>query len=102
MNINGSVALVTGGASGLGEATVREYVARGGRAMIVDLNAERGEQLASELGEAAAFAKADVSDPETFLPDPSRGVEQPLAPLLLGIALVLLLMELWLRQVRRR
>ncbi len=62
MNIHGSVALVTGGASGLGEATVREYVARGGRAVIVDLNADRGEQLAEELGDAAVFAKADVSN----------------------------------------
>jgi NAD(P)-dependent dehydrogenase (short-subunit alcohol dehydrogenase family) len=61
MNINGSVALVTGGASGLGEATVREFVRRGGRAVIVDLNAERGEALAGELGDAAVFAKADVS-----------------------------------------
>ncbi len=62
MNIKGAVALVTGGASGLGEATVREFVARGGRAVIVDLNEERGEQLAAELGEAAVFAKSDVSN----------------------------------------
>lgn len=63
MDIKGSVALVTGGASGLGEATVRELVARGGRAVIVDLNAERGEQLSSELGDAAVFVKADVTNP---------------------------------------
>ena len=62
MDIKGSVALVTGGASGLGEATVRELVARGGRAVIVDLNAERGQQLSSELGDAAVFVKADVSN----------------------------------------
>ena len=61
MEIDGSVALVTGGASGLGEATVREFVARGGKAVIVDLNEERGTQLANELGGAAAFAKTDVS-----------------------------------------
>jgi NAD(P)-dependent dehydrogenase (short-subunit alcohol dehydrogenase family) len=61
MEIKGSVSLVTGGASGLGEATVRELVGRGGRAVIVDLNADRGNQLASELGDAAAFAQADVS-----------------------------------------
>lgn len=63
MDIKGSVALVTGGASGLGEATVRELVARGGRAVIVDLNAERGQQLSSELGDAAVFVKADVTNP---------------------------------------
>lgn len=60
MNIEGSAALVTGGASGLGEATVREIVRRGGRAVIVDLNADRGNQLASELGDAAIFVRADV------------------------------------------
>lgn len=64
MNISGSVALVTGGASGLGEATVRELVRRGGRAVIADLNEERGNELASELGDAALFAKADVSNTE--------------------------------------
>ena len=64
MKLEGSVALVTGGASGLGEATVREIVARGGRAVIVDLNEERGKQLAEELGDAARFARADVSRAE--------------------------------------
>jgi NAD(P)-dependent dehydrogenase (short-subunit alcohol dehydrogenase family) len=64
MNISGSVALVTGGASGLGEATVREIVRRGGRTVIVDLNAERGTELAKELGDAAVFCKADVSNAE--------------------------------------
>jgi NAD(P)-dependent dehydrogenase (short-subunit alcohol dehydrogenase family) len=64
MKINGSVALVTGGASGLGEATVRQLVGRGGKVVIVDLNADRGRQLASELGNAATFAQADVSKAE--------------------------------------
>ncbi len=64
MKINGSVALVTGGASGLGEATVRQLVTEGGRVVIVDLNADRGKQLAAELGEAAIFAQADVSNAE--------------------------------------
>jgi NAD(P)-dependent dehydrogenase (short-subunit alcohol dehydrogenase family) len=62
MQIDGSVVLVTGGASGLGEATVRQMVSQGGRVVIVDLNAERGKQLAAELGDAAAFAQADVSN----------------------------------------
>jgi NAD(P)-dependent dehydrogenase (short-subunit alcohol dehydrogenase family) len=62
MQIDGSVVLVTGGASGLGEATVRRLVSQGGRVVIVDLNAERGKQLAAELGEAATFAQADVSN----------------------------------------
>ncbi len=62
MKIDGSVAMVTGGASGLGEATVRQWVSKGGRAVIVDLNAERGEKLAAELGDPASFVPADVSD----------------------------------------
>ena len=62
MKIDGSVAIVTGGASGLGEATVRQWVSKGGRAVIVDLNVERGEKLAAELGDGASFVPADVSD----------------------------------------
>jgi len=62
MKIAGSVALVTGGASGLGEATVRKLVSQGGLAVIVDLNADRGKKLAAELGDAATYAQADVSN----------------------------------------
>ena len=64
MEIQDSVALVTGGASGLGEATIRGLVAAGSRAVIVDLDSERGEALATELGEGVTFVQADVSDPE--------------------------------------
>jgi len=53
-------ALVAGGASGLGEATARALAARGARVTIADLNEERGEALATELG--ATFVKADVTD----------------------------------------
>jgi NAD(P)-dependent dehydrogenase (short-subunit alcohol dehydrogenase family) len=48
----------------LGEATVRQFVSRGGSAVIVDLNEERGNALATELGAAATFVRADVSNPE--------------------------------------
>jgi NAD(P)-dependent dehydrogenase (short-subunit alcohol dehydrogenase family) len=64
MKIDGSVALVTGGASGLGEATVRQLVSQGGCVVIVDLNGDRGKRLAEELGDAATFARADVSNAE--------------------------------------
>src|SRR5258708_25561932 len=63
MNIQGKVALVTGGASGLGAASVRTIVAAGGRAMILDLNEKAGQALAGALGDAVRFVRADVSDP---------------------------------------
>ena len=60
MQLEGIGALVAGGASGLGEATARALAARGARVTIADLNEERGEALAAELG--ASFAKADVTE----------------------------------------
>ncbi len=58
------IALVTGGASGLGEACVRAIVAAGGKVVAVDMNAERGAALASELGDNVVFAQADVTSEE--------------------------------------
>jgi NAD(P)-dependent dehydrogenase (short-subunit alcohol dehydrogenase family) len=60
MDLNGIGALVAGGASGLGEATARELAARGARVTVADLNEERGEALAAEIG--GTFAAADVTD----------------------------------------
>ena len=62
MDLNGIGALVTGGASGLGEATARELAGRGARVTLADLNEEKGEALASELG--GGFVLADVTDEE--------------------------------------
>jgi NAD(P)-dependent dehydrogenase (short-subunit alcohol dehydrogenase family) len=56
------VALITGGASGLGEATARRILADGGSVVLVDLPGGRGEELAEDLGERARFAAADVRD----------------------------------------
>jgi 3-hydroxyacyl-CoA dehydrogenase/3-hydroxy-2-methylbutyryl-CoA dehydrogenase len=62
MRLEGAVAIVTGGASGLGEATVRTLVEGGGRAAILDRPQSNGEKLAQELGAAhAIFAPADVT-----------------------------------------
>jgi NAD(P)-dependent dehydrogenase (short-subunit alcohol dehydrogenase family) len=61
MKIEGAAALVTGGASGLGEATVRALVARGAKVVIVDRDESRGQALAQALGEAVRFAKTDVT-----------------------------------------
>jgi len=66
MRVRGSGALVVGGASGLGEATVRALHGAGASVTIADLNTERGEALASELGERAAFVRADVTDAESL------------------------------------
>lgn len=62
MQVKDSVVLVTGGASGLGEATVRSFVDRGAKAAILDMSWEAGEKLASGLGGRAIFIKTDVAD----------------------------------------
>jgi NAD(P)-dependent dehydrogenase (short-subunit alcohol dehydrogenase family) len=62
MHIEGASALVAGGASGLGAATARRLHAAGATVTIADLNAERGEALANELGDRAAFVACDVTD----------------------------------------
>lgn len=67
MNIEGSVALVTGGASGLGEATLRTLVKKGAKAVILDMNEERGTAVAAELGDAVRFVKTDVTDEDQVL-----------------------------------
>src|SRR5579864_5054900 len=58
----GRVAIVTGGASGLGRATVELFVEEGAQVVIADLDAERGEQLASDLGKPAAFKLTNVAE----------------------------------------
>jgi 3-hydroxyacyl-CoA dehydrogenase / 3-hydroxy-2-methylbutyryl-CoA dehydrogenase len=62
MDIRNSVAIVTGGASGLGEATVERLLAGGGRVGIFDVNEERGRALAGKHPGRAIFARVDVTD----------------------------------------
>ncbi len=62
MRIDGANALVAGGASGLGAATARRLHAAGATVTIADLNADKGEALALELGDGASFASCDVTD----------------------------------------
>ena len=59
MDISGKTLLVTGGGSGLGEATVREIVQAGGRAVIADVNAKTSEALAAELERAVRAVRRD-------------------------------------------
>src|SRR5262245_7786150 len=61
MQISGKSFIVTGGASGLGEGTVRMLVANGGKVVIADVQAEKGQALAAELGAATTFVRCDVS-----------------------------------------
>ena len=64
MRIDGSGALVVGGASGLGEATARRLHRDGAHVVVADLNEERGAELVGDLGERAQFVRADVTDEE--------------------------------------
>jgi NAD(P)-dependent dehydrogenase (short-subunit alcohol dehydrogenase family) len=75
MEIKGCIALVTGGASGLGEAAVRELAGGGARVAILDLDEEGGQQTASELGEAAIFCKTDVTDERSVQEAVNKTVE---------------------------
>jgi 3-hydroxyacyl-CoA dehydrogenase / 3-hydroxy-2-methylbutyryl-CoA dehydrogenase len=76
MEIRGIAALVSGGGSGLGEATAREIVARGGRVAILDLGLSKGAEVAASLGEAALFTEADVTDEEQVTAAIDRALER--------------------------
>ena len=71
MKVSQTIAIVTGGASGLGEATTRRLVAAGGKVAIFDLNEERGQALVQELGSDVAYFQTNVTD--------SQQVEQRVA-----------------------
>jgi len=60
MKIDGKTAVITGGASGLGEATARRLAGLGSNVVVLDLDEERGQALVSELGDKAAFCKTDI------------------------------------------
>ncbi len=65
MDLHGISAIVTGGASGLGEATVRSLTERGARCVIVDMNQDKGDAVAKDVG--GVFVKADVADTEQVI-----------------------------------
>ncbi len=61
MTISNKTAIITGGASGLGEATARHFHSLGANVAIFDLNAERGEEICQELGDRSVFYEVDVT-----------------------------------------
>lgn len=62
MDLKNASALVTGGAGGFGSATVRRLAQRGAKVVIADVNAERGEALAEEVGNGSVFVATDIMD----------------------------------------
>jgi len=59
--LEGKVAIVTGGAAGFGAGIARAYVAEGAQVVVADIDAERGEKFARELGASASFVRCDVA-----------------------------------------
>lgn len=84
MQIEGASAVVTGGASGLGEATVRRLHACGARVVIVDRDDSRGPKLAQELGDGVVFLKTDVTSEVEVQAAVDRA--QELAPLRIAVS----------------
>ena len=65
MDINGASAVVTGGASGIGAATARQLAAKGARVVVADLQADKGEALADEIG--GVFVTVDVTKTDQII-----------------------------------
>lgn len=65
MDIQNKVAVITGGASGLGRATVELFVSKGAKVAIFDMNAEAGEALATSLGDSVIYCNVNVADEES-------------------------------------
>lgn len=75
MEIKGKVAIVTGGASGLGQACVEMFVKHGARVMIFDRSVEKAKALCESIGDSVAFVEVDVSDEA----DVQKGIAETLA-----------------------
>ncbi len=74
--LEGQIALVTGGASGIGEATVRMFVREGARVVIADIQDDRGRRIAGELGEAAIFQHTNVAQEDSIAAAVDRAVSE--------------------------
>src|SRR5690606_23296415 len=78
--LENKVAIVTGGASGIGEACVRRFAAEGARVVIVDINDELGDALVADIGESASYIHADVTSEQDWARVISATTEQFAAP----------------------
>jgi len=76
MNLNEKVAIVTGGASGLGRATIENFAAAGARVAVFDLNRDEGEQLVQQRGDDALFCQVNVADDASVAEGVSAVVER--------------------------
>ncbi|MEJ9231693.1 3-hydroxyacyl-CoA dehydrogenase [Peribacillus butanolivorans] len=76
MDIQETIAVVTGGASGLGAATVRNIIKKGGKAVIFDLSEENGVKMVEELGDSVIFIKTDVTSEGSVLEALEQGIEK--------------------------
>ena len=74
MKVKDCIAIVTGGASGLGEATVRHLSGNGARVAIFDIQADKGKALAKEIGNNVLFVNVDVTSEDSV----SSGIEKKL------------------------
>src|SRR5260370_416035 len=74
--LDGKVALVTGGGSGIGAATCRAFTEQGARVMVADLNEAGGSQVARELGDSAMFQRTDVTDMASLQAAVANSVER--------------------------
>jgi NAD(P)-dependent dehydrogenase (short-subunit alcohol dehydrogenase family) len=83
MHLSGTAAIVSGGASGLGEATVRDLAAAGCKVVIADLNEARGAEIAKEVD--GVFARTDVAD-ERSVAEAVAAAEQLGAPLRVAVS----------------
>lgn len=64
--LTGKIALISGGASGIGAATARLFVEEGARLVVGDINIEKGRSVVTQLGDAARFVELDVTSPESW------------------------------------
>ncbi|HPU38991.1 MAG TPA: SDR family NAD(P)-dependent oxidoreductase, partial [Microthrixaceae bacterium] len=74
--LTGKVAIVTGGANGIGRAAVELFVGEGARVVIADVDVQAGESLAAEIGDAATFHRTDVGERDSIEAVVAHAVER--------------------------